>query len=132
MKKENLFEKISELKTRFGHFFQHRKKITALENYSTAEKFPHKNYLTLVKSCMTEGFLGDQESQFLDYMLTKYEVNYLDWAHKTKWLKREIDSRRVFKPSAMQMFFDLGRKETPINVPVEILAGKSSQIGKRI
>lgn len=133
MKKEFLFDKISDLKERFKGFFQHRKKIAALENYSISGKFHHKNYLSLVKECMNEGFLGDQESSFLDYMLGRYELNYLDWAHKTKWLKVQMKQKqRQQKPLATQEFFNFDRMGTPVNVPIELLISKTSQIGKRI
>ena len=133
MKKEFLFDKLSELKDKFKGFFQHRKKIAALENYSSAGKFYHKNYLSLVKECMNEGFLEEQESSFLDHMLQRYELNYLDWAHRTKWLKNEIKQKQAQqKPRIIQEFFNFDRKDTPVNVPISVLMAKTSQSVKRI
>lgn len=39
---------------------------------------------------MADGFLGEKEADFLCYMLEKYALNFLDWAHKTNWLKGEM------------------------------------------
>jgi hypothetical protein len=132
MKKEYFFEKITDLKTRFKSFFQHRKKIAALENFTENASFPHRNYLTLIKGCMTDGFLEDKEADFLDHMLNKYELNYLDWAHRTKWLKGQIAARQTFKPLATQVFFDFDKKQSPVNVPIELLAAKTQQRGARL
>ena len=132
MKKEYFFEKIDNLKSRFKGFFQHRKKIAALENYTFSANFPHRNYLTLIKGCMTDGFWEEAEAAFLDHMLAKYELNYLDWAHRTKWLKGQIAKRTTPKPLAIQRFFDFEKKQTPVNVPIELLATKTHQIGARL
>ena len=134
MQKESLFDKVFELKDKFKSFFQHRKKIIALENFSSAGKFPHHNYLGLVKECMNEGFLGERESEFLDYMLGRYELNYLDWAHRTKWLKKEIQEKQddARLAVATQTFFNFDRKETSMNIPVQLLKSKISQSGKRL
>lgn len=134
MKKEFLFDKISDLKEKFQSFFQHRKKITALENFSIDAKFAHKNYLSLVKECMAEGFLGEEESSFLDHILGRYEVNYLDWAHKTKWLKAQIKEKeqKAQKPRPIQEFFNFDRQQTQVRVPVEVLIAKTAQVAKRI
>lgn len=114
MENDNLFEKISELQSRFADFFQHRKKVKSLENYSFSASFVHKNYLFLVKNCLNDGFLDEIESKFLDHMLKKYELNYLDWSHKTKWLKSQMrlcgrSERRGSRP--VQTFFDFGTPE---------------------
>lgn len=86
-----LFDKISDLKEKFKNFFQHKKKMQALDNYSSVAPFQHKDYLVLIKRCMADGFLGEKEAEFLCYMLEKYELNYLDWSHKTNWLKGEMN-----------------------------------------
>lgn len=135
MKMEYFFDKIGELKEKFKGFFQHRKKIKALENYSEVERFPHKNYLSLVKNCINDGFLEEQESAFLDHMLDKYEIKYLDWAHRTKWLKKEMAERRTKYPastSQLQTFFNFEPKESKINVPLEILGKNPTHPGARV
>lgn len=129
MKKGNLFEKITELKENFREFFQHRKKITALENFSASDQFHHKKYLVLVKSCLDDGFLEEQESDFLNHMLKKYEINYLDWAHKTKWLKKRMREAKPRTPRMVQGYFNF---EPTMNVPVEILNQGQRQVGQRL
>lgn len=114
METDNLFNKVADLQTKFADFFQHRKKLKSLENYSFSASFVHKNYLSLVKNCLNDGFLEEVESKFLDHMLKKYELNYLDWSHKTKWLKSQMRNlghaeRRGSRP--VQTFFDFGTTE---------------------
>jgi hypothetical protein len=90
MSKDSLFDKISELKEKFKNFTVHKKKLNALDNYSQVVPFRHKDYLILIKKCMADGFLGEKEAEFLCYMLEKYKLNFLDWSHKTFWLKDEM------------------------------------------
>lgn len=59
---------------------------------------------------MSNGFLGDQEADFLNHMVDKYFVqyNFLDWTHKTQWLKAEMtrlnkESVKI-KPRQTDMF----------------------------
>lgn len=131
MSSATLFEKVCELKDKFKHFFLHKKKLQALENYSQVVDFHHKDYLLLIKRCMMDGFLGEKEADFLCYMLEKYEVNFLDWSHRTKWLKGEIErlsanykvkqeqpvtQRDIFEP--IQSI----RMQVPSHVPFELMA----------
>jgi hypothetical protein len=90
-----IFENIEFLKEKFSSLFQMQKKVKALERYSDVGDFYHRDYLGLIKNCMETDFLGDEENRFLDHMLKKYEINYLDWCHKTRWLKNEM--QRVSK-----------------------------------
>lgn len=133
MKTESLFDKISELKEKFKNFFQHKKKVTALDNFSVDMRFAHTSYVLLIKDCMKQGFLDQEESSFLDHMLGKYEINYLDWAHKTKWLKNEMKFRGEEKQKnrPAQQFFNFERAIPQVNVPVELLLPKVAQIGQR-
>jgi hypothetical protein len=123
----NLFDRVSDLKEKFKKFFTHKKKIKALENYSECVPFEHKDYLTLIKRCMNDGFLGEKESDFLTYMLEKYEINFLDWFHRTKWLKSEMQRLQGFykKETPYQLnMFDMGplKNSSMANVPFEVLA----------
>src|SRR5215467_7948809 len=74
-----LFQTIADFTEQFKRFFQQRKKVAALQNLSEVSEFEHKHYLSLIKACMQDGFLGEKEADFLDHMLTTYEINYLDW-----------------------------------------------------
>lgn len=127
-----LFDKVLELKDRFKSFFSHKKKLQALENYSNCAPFQHKDYLTLIKRCMADGFLGEKEADFLCYMLEKYELNFLDWSHRTKWLKSEMQKLASHyqkdKPEQMTML-DCPEVRSSVNpyVPFEILAKHHKQ-----
>ena len=124
----NLFSKVVELKEKFAHFFKHRKKILALENYSQVVSFHHTHYLFLIKRCMKDGFLGSQETDFLNHMVEKYFVDYhfLDWTHKTPWLKQEMKHLRREKVKKQPQQLDLLdleklRKPNVPAVPVEMI-----------
>ena len=85
-----IFDKISQLKVKFKSFFVSRKKLKALENYSSCAPFKYRESLSLIKRCMEESFLNEKGVAFMDSMLDEYHVNFLDWAHRTKWLKGEM------------------------------------------
>lgn len=132
-----LFDKVSELTQKFKKSWSDRKKSQALENYSSVAPFQHRGYLTLIKQCMNEGFLGEKESDFLNYMLNRYDVNYLDWAHKTRWLKKEMSAMASNHQREMvqqQDLFDWDKKATPVSVPLELIARQAfnSQSARRI
>lgn len=88
----SLLEKINELKEKFKACNVHKKKVKALQNYNFAVPLPNKEaaLFSLVKKCMNYGFLDDVESSFLNHMLDKCGIYYLDWAHKTNWLKTQM------------------------------------------
>jgi len=127
---DNLFDKIGVLKEKFKDFFTHKKKFQALENYSTAVPFQHKDYLFLIKKCMADGFLGEKEAEFLCYMIEKYQVNFLDWSHKTKWLKGEIERLSShYNPPQQKPTFDYQNLSPKMDsaVPFELLAQHQKQ-----
>ena len=132
MAKTHLFEKIFELKEKFKHLFIQKKKLKALENYSEVVDFQHKDYITLIKRCMADGFLGDKEADFLCYLLEKYEVNFLDWSHRTKWLKTEISrlsEQKQRKKEVQLTLFNL--PSMPSNhVPFELIKTNNKLIGR--
>lgn len=119
MGKFTLFDKVVELKDKFKSWFQHRNKLKALENYAEVCPFQHKGYLELIHKCMDSGFLGEKESDFLGHMLDRYEVNYLDWCQRTRWLKAHMTTIaeeqkakvQAAAPKAQQ--FDLFRDHAP-------------------
>lgn len=82
---------------------------------------------------MQESFLEEKESDFLDHMLKKYELNYLDWAHRTKWLKEqmaEIYIKTRFNDRQIYINFD---KQGPTpNVPFEVMLGKTNNNRRHI
>ena len=128
----DLFAKVLELKEKFKSLFIQRKKIKALTNYAECGNFRHDNYLGLVKRCMDEGFLEQEEASFLDHMLKKYELKFLDWSHKTKWLKAEMKrvSNESFKSKPIQgMLFDMSKLDQAIfgTVSIDTLIAAENQ-----
>jgi hypothetical protein len=127
----SLFNKLSELKEGFKRLFVSRKKIKALENYSHAVPFRHKDFLSLIKHCMQNGFLGDKEVEFLDYMVEQYEINFLDWCQRTKWVKAETG--RIAKEMRKQKQYPLVDTakydgKLPLEVPIELIAHSQDKI----
>lgn len=128
-----LFEKVNDLKDKFKRFFVSKKKLKALENYSECAPFEHKDYLNLIKRCMNNGFVGEPEADFLSYMIDKYEVRFLDWAHKTKWLKNQMQHMKSknFKPQMEHpTFFDLMKEKQQnlgMHIPLEVLASQRNR-----
>lgn len=137
MVKNYISMKLEQFKDKFDIFSKHRKKVKALENVSSCTAFKHQSYLGLIKECLAEGFLEEQEDAFLEHMLQKYEVNYLDWCYKTKWLKNEMSKlASVCKKTSSQIYFDmesLMQKQSMPNIPVHILKqGQGTTSGVRI
>jgi hypothetical protein len=133
-----LFDKVGDLKEKFKRFFQQHKKIKALDNFSSVVPFSNKvdeQCFKIVKSCFDYSFLDDEQERFLTHMLSKLEINYLDWAHKTKWLKEQIAARQDAQRASTQQlyFFDLDKLRNPtLDVPIEILTQVQSGIGARL
>lgn len=137
MEETYIFEKVEFLKSKFRNLLKHSKQVKSLENYSAvAETFKHKDYLTLIKTCMGCSFLDEKDSEYLDHLVDKYRINFLDWAHKTPWLKKEMAMMALNKakvePLQLNIFTYKERETTTINVPVEVLGNKPKQISKRI
>lgn len=133
-----LFDKALEYKEKLKTFFTQKKKLQALQNYSEVAPFPHKKHLVLIKRCMDEGFLDNETDGFIGHLLNKYEVNFLDWSHRTKWLKGEMcriaADNGVIKPQQTYFNFVESSKNRETNVPLEILAKvrAQQQISRRI
>jgi len=128
-----LFDKVSELSDKFKSLFIQKKKVASLENFSSVAPFEHKTYLTLIKRCMGDGFLGEKESDFLNYMLDRYEVNFLEWSHKTKWLKKEMariaeENYKVNKVEQMTFNFDKKHQQIASNIPAHMLNNQKQNV----
>lgn len=126
MHRENLFERTDVLKPLFSSFFQHKKKVRALENFAEAEVVTYTNELSLIKSCLENRFLSKKGSDFLEELLEENRVNYLDWSHRTRWLKSQIQARkreRAELPKIQQAFFDFARPQP--QVPLSLFRRRS-------
>lgn len=78
---------------------------------------------------MKDGFLGPQEADFLNHIVDTYFVDYhfLDWTHRTPWLKQEIKHLKAKKNKSRDVQLDLLdleklRKPNVPEVPVEVIA----------
>lgn len=88
----NLLTSPNELKNKLYKDLTHEKKYKALNNYASCNlKFKHREYLPLLRRALDCGFLGEKEDEFLGYLIDRYSLPYLDWAHKTNWLKNEME-----------------------------------------
>lgn len=134
MQNENYFQKVVYLKERFADFFQHRKKLAALENHGQVRVFsvPETHMLSTIKVCMKGAFLEEEDVEWMTKKLNKLHLNYLDWAHKTKWLKQEIASKQSKKVQTEQATFDFAPKEIPVQVPVNLLQVMKSALRARV
>lgn len=135
MTNETLFDRVVELKERFKNFWNQKKKIKALENYASVAPFHHNKRLLLVKQCMDEGFLDEDDAWYLGKMVDKYfnSENYLDWTHRTRWLKkkmRNMVSENAYQPLQQMTIFDLDKPRQSVtpNVPMEVLAAAQKQV----
>lgn len=95
-----IFDRIGELKDKFRLLVSSKCKVRALENYFEVFPSSHAKYLELIKRCMNDGFIGEEEVKFLDHIIDKYfsEDKYLDWAWKSRWLKKKIAKMKVNEP----------------------------------
>ena len=124
MKNQSIFDQISTLKEKFKGFFQQRKQITALENHALVRRFSdvESEVLSTIKTCMKGAFLQEEDAEWMNRKLDRLQINYLDWAHRTKWLKDKIQANKVApKPVIIQTFFQFDRKPQTPHVPVELL-----------
>lgn len=104
-----LFDKLENFREKFQHLHVHKKKLLALDNLSQAVPFQHNDYLILIKRCMRSGFLTQEENSFLTYLVGKYfsDKNFIDWTHRTPWLKQEIRRLSHANPKRTPMQQDL-------------------------
>lgn len=133
----SILEKVDMLKQKFKHFFTHKKKLRALENYSEVAEFHHKDYLPLIQKCMEDGFLGQAEGDFLGHLIDRYQLDFLTWAHRTKWVKEEMSriltANQKKNDIQLTMFnFEQMRKESIKKVPVNLLPKSKPMARNRV
>lgn len=99
----SILDDVQTLKEKFSHYRQQKKQLRALELYASVAPFQHAHYLFILRECVEGTFLGQKEADFLDHMLEKYDLNYLDWSHRSPWLKREMVRVRDECKAAVQL-----------------------------
>ena len=106
------FNFVDTFKNKLSSLNEQLKKLKALKNYGEATDFKHRNYVLLLETCTQDHFLTTVEENFLNYMVQKYHLDYLEWCHKTPWLKnhmrliqthRQVKAPVIYQPS----LFDL-------------------------
>lgn len=130
MKMPDIFNKLGEFKEKFKSFFQQKKQVMALENYDyvKAMNVEEKQILTTIKFCMKGSFPKEEDQTWIDSKLNRLQINYLDYAHRTKWVKsqftRNQELKKPQKISPLQTTFDFSR--AGLSIPIELLAQKQA------
>lgn len=99
--------------------YQHeinRKKLSALINFSESlDSFKDWQALEFITNWLEQEFLDSEGERFLDHLLQKYGVNYLDWATKSYWVKNQIrylkKSQKAFASNRKIFQLDMFAKE---------------------
>lgn len=135
MRKSYINLKYQEFKEKFNNFFIQKKKVKAIENFTSVADLPVEvtkkvgRHISYIKDVMNEGFLDNEEETFLNHIIAKLEIDAFSWAHKTKYIKAEMarmmEARRPVKE--YQMMFPIDRLTPAVNVPVELLVNSKSQ-----
>ena len=81
---------VEDLKRKFLEDLQDKKRIQALQHLAEVRKFRQQSLLKVVADDYKNGFLDPEESQFLEYVVRKYSIDYLNWCHKTRGTKIEM------------------------------------------
>jgi len=123
---EQIFERIADLKEKFKEFFQQRKQMTALQNHSMVKRFTdsEQEVFGAIKYCMKGSFLEDEDAEWITKKLDRLQINYLDWAHRTKWLKEKIESEKPKHAEIYQTFFDFAKTSQNLYIPPNITKPK--------
>lgn len=88
--KDNLESKIKTYNERSFQHAQNWKKIQALVNYSKAiDDFQEWEALEFIIRYFTKDYLDQAQESFLDYVLTKYGIEYDKWCYKTCWVQKQ-------------------------------------------
>ena len=98
---DNLESKIKTYNERSFQHAQNWKKIRALVNYSkTIDDFQEWEALEFIIRYFEKDYLDDAQESFLNYVLSKYGIDYDKWCYKTYWVKKQLK-----KPEAQLEFF---------------------------
>ena len=88
---DNLESKIKTYNERSFQHAQNWKKIRALANYSkTIDDFQEWEALEFVIRYFEKDYLDEAQESFLNYVLSKYGIEYDKWCYKTYWVKKQL------------------------------------------
>lgn len=99
----------------FQEDFQDRKRLMALENLNEVKRYRQYGLVRLVQESYRNGFLAEEEREFLDWTLQQHQIDYTQWSHRTPGLKRIMRQMKGTKKSVPQvvqlpLFPDLEKK----------------------
>jgi hypothetical protein len=90
--------------TNFHKWEINKKKIQALKNYAqTFDAFSDWLSLELAARFFETSYQDPEIEMFLEYLLRKNQINYLDWCYKNRWVKAQF--YRSSEPCQQQFFF---------------------------
>lgn len=109
--------------------FQDRKRLQALERLNDVRRYKQYGLVRLVQENYRQGFLEQEERDFLNWTLGQHGIDYTIWSHKTKGLKKimaEMKTPKAQKPVVVQLplFPDMDTRKTiapTANIPVAML-----------
>lgn len=126
---EEIFANIKSLQTKFSNLFKQRKQLRALENYSAVKAFSRAEHkvFSAITYCLKGEFIQPEDADWISTKLEKLEINYLDWTHKTKWLKEQMALKA---PVPSQVYFDFCKEPPiPFAVPTHLLVKAPKRMG---
>lgn len=135
---ENNFTNLAlSIADRYKGFRIQRKKHKALTNYSSCAPFGYADYLKILGKILKDSLPTGEEMAFLDYLLTKAGIVYLDWAHKTRWLKKEMSRVRrkhnITVSKQLGLFVDYDKKaKVSTAMPTHLLPSTKSSLSKHM
>jgi len=91
---EVLVQKLIDFDIKFKAYFIHKKKLKAMNNYAEVADLEKKHIIAmkLIENFASGGFLEEEDVEYLNKLLARYEVKFSEWSHKTKWLKGHMKS----------------------------------------
>jgi len=97
----------TKIKTYNEKSFQHAqnwKKIRALVNYSkTIDGFKEWEALEFIIRYFEKDYLDEPQESFLNYVLSKYGIDYDKWCYRTYWVKKQF--KKAENEAQMEFFF---------------------------
>jgi hypothetical protein len=137
MSKSYFNMKFDEFKDKFSSFFVHKKKAKAIERFIDVAPIDRRlansmyNYLDHLNILLETEFLDDIEEQYLAARLGQLEFDALTWAHKTKWVKAEMNRLQSQRPKPLYEQ-DTFIKQAPVGALVQFMKTKTKQPERRI
>lgn len=88
-------------------------KLRALKNFALTCKYKEWVSLELLTHFLSQNKLDSGCRAFMNHLLSKYKIDYLDWCFRTGWVKDRIAQATLDSKSRIhkgQMYFDFGHE----------------------